>query len=91
MKIYHLVNSNGEGFNIQGTYDTLEQARKERDAYNEERLAEVRDLFADDEPNLISQLEFERWWHFVGIYEAQMNTRCHSTKLDEPRVYTKVE
>jgi hypothetical protein len=76
MKVYVLINSNHEGFNFLGVFDSKEKAEEAGSLYRARRDARIKEDW--HEPNLAydelqEQLDFDRDWYCHEIYEYTMN------------------
>lgn len=73
-KVYILINSNAEGYNFKGIYDTLEEAQSVCDKWNKQEVEQARLLFLDDPTNAEESVRFYWAWDKVTVLEYKMNT-----------------
>ena len=73
--VYCVINSNEEGYNLLGIFDTEEAAKKAAHEYNENGRASVRDIFAGDlEEDMQYHLDFYDSWDSAKVVIHQMNS-----------------
>jgi hypothetical protein len=72
--VYTVINSNDEGYNLLGIFDTEEAAQEACDKYNADGHAWLRDLFKDDsEEEMKNHLDHFDWWDSARVVEHTMN------------------
>lgn len=77
-KIYTVVNSNAEGYNLLGIFDSKEGAEAAAALYNSREKENLRELFKNDSEKEIGQhMEFFDWWDSAKVVEETMNTMRH--------------
>ncbi len=74
MKVYTVINSNNEGYNLLGIFDTPEAATQAAAKYNREGKEDVRDIFKNDtEEEIERHFEFFDGWDSAKVVEHEMN------------------
>lgn len=79
MKLYILINSNPEGNNFRGVYDTKEAAEAEAKAWNDQEKRENRLMYRDEsifktKEALDKHIEIMCEWDKVEVIEYELNT-----------------
>ena len=74
MKVFVLINSNNEGYNFLGVFDSREKAEEAGNLYRIRRDARTRDIFSGSGTKELEEaLRFDRSWYGHIIHEYEMN------------------
>lgn len=83
MKVYCIINSNPEGYNLIGIYDTEEEANTQCELINKQNRKEREELYADAEMDEeTKRLYIEMNWDDCHIIPFELNTRRPHTRKD---------
>jgi len=74
MKVYTVINSNHEGYNLLGVFDTFEAANEAAEKHNTKGKERLRDIYkGDTEEEMEEHFEHFNWWDHAEVVEREMN------------------